>query len=288
VAVQLSSSTGSSTGSSGGSSGGSTGGGSSSGGGSIGGGSSSGGGSTGGGTIGGTTTNNGLRTRPVADPTTTGVAKTLNTTDHTAYLSGYDTGAFGVSDGLTRGQVALIFYRMLKNTNVTITKHFPDVTEGWYYTTAVETLASMGIISGYDNGNFGPNDYVTREQFIAIAIRFATLNVGSGVTFSDVATSWWSYQYIASAVNYGWIDGYSDGTFKPSAIITRGEVAYVVNNVLGRVPDQTSIDAKVANRVTTFKTFTDVPVTNKWYYDVLEAANAHNYVKSNGVETWSN
>lgn len=93
----------------------------------------------------------------IADPEDTGVADWLNTVEHSAYLFGYDDGTFGPNRNVTRAQVAAIFYRLLKDKNVTITKTFDDVPENAWYAKSVNTLASLGIIVGVGNNRYDPD-----------------------------------------------------------------------------------------------------------------------------------
>ena len=220
----------------------------------------------------------------VASPQETGVADWLITDDHIAYLSGYDSDGVKTirpTGNITRAEVAMIFYRLLLDKNPAAEKNFTDVKDGAWYATAVRVLASKGIISGYAGGDFRPNDQITRAEFAAIATRFAKA-VGGKVDFVDVKTGHWAYSNIATAAKYGWVNGYSDGSFAPSGKITRAEVATIVNHMLGRVADEAYIKAnpgKIAN-------FTDLQ-SGKWYYlDMVEAANAHSFETLNGAEAW--
>ena len=145
------------------------------------------------------------RTVPVADPSVTGVSRWLNVTDHIAYLTGYPTGGFGPDNSMTRAEVAQMFYALLNNKNVTITKTFPDVSANAWYATAVNTLASLGMVSGDENGNYRPDAPITRAEFCAIALAFAYEPENAVCYFTDVARGDWFYPYVAQAASYGWI-----------------------------------------------------------------------------------
>ena len=86
------------------------------------------------------------------DPGNTGVADWLRTDEHTASMSGYGNGKFGPTTSVTRAQIAQIFYRLLKDQNVKITVNFTDVAEDAWYAKAVNTLGSLGIVSGNGSG----------------------------------------------------------------------------------------------------------------------------------------
>ena len=222
------------------------------------------------------------RTVPVADPSVTGVSRWLNTTDHIAYLTGYPGGAFGPDNNMTRAEVAQMFYALLNNKNVTITKTFPDVPADAWYATAVNTLASLGMVSGDENGNYRPNDPITRAEFCVIALAFAYEPENAVCYFGDVSRSDWFYTYVAQAASYGWIGGYTNGNFGPNDRITRAQVTTIVNNMLGRAADRDYVIDHQADLVQ----FTDLTRAHWGYFQIMEATNAHNYTKSNGTESW--
>lgn len=216
----------------------------------------------------------------IADPADTGVADWLNTTDHTAYIYGFTDGDFGPGQNVTRAQVAAMFYRLLKNQNVASSASFSDVPAGAWYEDAVKTLAALGVITGYSDGTFRPNEPITRAQFSAIAVRFTDTAAESPLTFTDVPESYWAHDYIATAAGYGWVSGYGDGTFGPYDHITRAQTAVIINRMTGRLADRVAIDAGEGER------FPDVPKTYWAWYDIIEATTTHDYTKGSGMETW--
>lgn len=218
----------------------------------------------------------------VADPEVTGVAGWLQTKEHNGYMGGYGNGLFGPNDNMTRAQAAQMFYNLLLNKNVDITVDFTDVPADAWYGNAVRTLASLGVIKGIGDGQFAPNRTITRAEFTVIAMRFA--NVSADVTnpFTDIATNDWYYTAVTSAVSYGWINGYSDGSFRPQATITRAEVVTIVNRMLNRTADRNFVDSNATAQ------FDDVPNTYWAYYNIMEATIAHDHsIDNDGVESWT-
>ena len=218
----------------------------------------------------------------VADPEVTGVAGWLQTKEHNGYMGGYGNGLFGPNDNMTRAQVARMFYNLLLEKDVPVTVSFTDVPADAWYAEAVNTLASLDVIKGIGDGQFAPNRTITRAEFTVIAMRFA--NVSADVTnpFTDIATNDWYYTAVTSAVSYGWINGYSDGSFRPQATITRAEVVTIVNRMLNRTADRNFVDSSAVTQ------FVDVP-SNYWaYYNIMEATNAHTHtIDNDGVESWT-
>ena len=219
----------------------------------------------------------------VADPDDTGVSGWLNTSDHIQYLSGYGGGKFGPTDNMTRAQAAQMFYNLLLDQDVPITVSFTDVAADAWYAKAVNTLASLGIVDGIGGNHYAPERAITRAEFTVIAMRFAHLDTSGENIFSDVTADAWYYDYVVGSIQYGWINGYEDGTFRPNNTITRSEVTAIVNRMLGRSADKVFVDHH-ADELTQFS---DVPGSYWAYYEIMEAANAHDYVKDNGVEDWT-
>ena len=211
----------------------------------------------------------------------------LNTTDHFAYIVGYGNGEVRPQNNITRAEVATIFFRLLtddvRDENLTKTNRYSDVTRADWYNTAVSTLSSMGIITGYPDGTFRPNAAITRAEFAAIAARFDSNGDKTTAKFSDIVTHW-AKDEISIAYNNGWITGYPDGTFGPQRDITRAETMTLVNRVLNRLPE--TEDDLLPNMTV----WTDNANPNAWYYlAVQEATNSHYYkFKTNSkYEKWT-
>ena len=219
----------------------------------------------------------------VIDPDETGVSDWLNTADHIVYLNGYMDGTFRPDDNMTRAEVAQMFYNLLNDKDVAITVSFSDVASDAWYAEAVNTLASLGMITGVGDNKYEPDRSITRAEFTAIAMRFADLATGGENVFSDVAEDAWYHDYVVGSIQYGWITGYPDGTFRPENTITRAEVTTIVNRMLGRSADRTFI----AEHADELRSFSDVANSHWSYYAVMEATNAHDFTKDNGVETWN-
>ena len=106
---------------------------------------------------------------------------------------------------------------------------FSDVNAGTNYQTAIQWAYNNGIINGYGDGTFGPDNCVRRAELVKMILEYkypgqATSNVaGSEPNFSDVFNSDWYYQYIKFAKNKGIISGYSDGYFRPNICVNRAE-----------------------------------------------------------------
>ena len=217
----------------------------------------------------------------VADPKVTGVADTLETEKHDAYMNGKGNGKFAPDASMTRAEAAQMFYNLLQNKTADQNVKFTDVAATAWYSNAVSTLAARGVINGVGDNKFAPEKTISRAEFTAIAVRLAKSNAAADTKFADVSANAWYSGAVRTAISYGWITGYSDNTFRPNNRITRAEVVTVVNRMLARSCDKTSADSE------SIKNFSDVTKTHWAFYNIAEAANAHNYTKDNGVENWN-
>lgn len=211
----------------------------------------------------------------------------LNTTDHFAYIVGYGNGQVRPQNAITRAEVATIFFRLLtddvREENFTSTNKYTDVAASAWYNNAVSTLSAMGIITGYPDGTFRPNAYITRAEFAAIAARFDADGDKTLAAFSDIANHW-AKDEISVAYNNGWVDGYPDGTFGPQRNITRAETVTLVNRVLNRKPETED------DLLSDMTTWTDNADKKAWYYlAIQEATNSHyyKYKENSEYEKWT-
>ena len=214
-------------------------------------------------------------------PDETGVSDWLNAEDHIAYMTGYPDKTFGPNRNMTRAEVAQMFYALLKNQNVTVTASFSDVPANAWYAKAVNTMATLGMVTGYPDGTFHPDATITRAEFTTIALAFADGVKGAECNYYDVLQTAWFYDYIAQATEYGWIGGSGD-YFRPNDMITRAEVSIIVNNMLGRSADTKYVDKHEDELVT----FPDVKPSYWAYYSIMETVNGHEYTMENGQENW--
>ena len=211
----------------------------------------------------------------------------LNGKDHYAYIIGYGNNDVRPQNNITRAEVATIFFRLLtdetREANMTKSNGYNDVKDGDWFCCAVSTLSKMGIIKGYEDGSFKPNDPISRAEFAAIAARFDPDGDKTPASFSDV-TSHWAKDEISIAANHGWIKGYEDGSFKPDQKITRAETMTLVNRVLNRLPEAKDDLHK------DMKTWVDNMDETAWYYlAVQEATNSHYFKNktSTKFEQWT-
>lgn len=209
----------------------------------------------------------------------------LETGDHFAYMAGYPDSTFLPEKNMTRAEVAVMFSRMMTkriNEDQTYVPSFLDVTaDKWYYN-QIGFMEQFGIITGYPDGTFRPEDPITRAEFATMVAKFNKLAEIGTAAFTDVDESHWAAVYIAQVYNRGWASGYPDGTFKPDKNITRAEAVSTINRMLGRNGDRNFIDEHKYEIVN----FKDINNAYWAYYDIHEAANAH-YYEIDFAESWT-
>jgi 5'-nucleotidase / UDP-sugar diphosphatase len=149
---------------------------------------------------------------------------------------------------------------------------FSDVDENNTFYANVRCLACRGIVSGYSDGTFRPNNQVTRGQLAKMVSNSAGFNeVVTGHTFEDVPPSNTFYEWIERLTTRGYMSGYACGGpgepctsgrpyFRPFANATRGQTSKIVSNAAGFTETHTS------------QTFQDVPPTHTFYQEIQRLA----------------
>ena len=115
--------------------------------------------------------------------------------------------------------------------------------------TAIEALASRGIINGKTENSFEPNSTMTRAEFATIIARGLGLPQKSNAIFSDVTANDWFYNYVGTAYTYGIIKGVSENEFNPNGTITREEAAVMVTRAAKLCGMDTEMDTLAARDV---------------------------------------
>lgn len=115
---------------------------------------------------------------------------------------------------------------------------FSDISPKATYADEVNHLASLGIINGNENGEFKPDDMITREQFARLIIATADEDYKAEIyknstVFPDITSSRWSSGFVNAAVKLGYMKGMLDGKFHPTDGVTYAQVCTVLVKMLG-------------------------------------------------------
>jgi hypothetical protein len=147
-------------------------------------------------------------------------------------INGYPDNTFKPDNSMTRSEFVTIIVKAF-NLESQEGVGFADTSNHWAES-EIGIAAALGIVTGYTEGTFGPDDLITREQMAAIIIRAANITAeDAGIEFTDSSeVSDWAHTVLAAAVAEGLIDGYEDGTIKPQANTTRAEAVTVILRAL--------------------------------------------------------
>ncbi|MFA6305499.1 MAG: S-layer homology domain-containing protein [Candidatus Gracilibacteria bacterium] len=122
---------------------------------------------------------------------------------------------------------------------LSVGKLFTDVDSTNQYYDAIKYVKDNGIVQGYGDGTFKPDDKINRAELVKIIVEAGVADDSMTETcdiksvFSDLKNSEWYVQYICTAYNMGIINGYPDGTFKPANYINFVEAAKIIVNGFG-------------------------------------------------------
>ena len=155
-------------------------------------------------------------------------------------MNGTEKG-FEPNSATTRAMIVTMLHR-LNGTPAAGVAGFADVAGGQWYSEAVAWAAANGVVNGYSDTKFAPNEEITREQLAAILYRYAQfkgLDVsakGDLSGFADgAAVSGWAQEAMQWAVGAGLLNGNADGTLASAAGATRAEVAMILMRFEGAV-----------------------------------------------------
>ncbi len=114
---------------------------------------------------------------------------------------------------------------LLSTATIASASTFSDLREAHRNYTAIQYLSEKNILKGYPDGSFQPQRLVGRAEFLKIVLESSkvSLDVEESGNFSDVDENAWYGKYVKKAKKEGWIQGYSDGTFKPSQPVNKVE-----------------------------------------------------------------
>jgi hypothetical protein len=140
-------------------------------------------------------------------------------------ITGFQDGSFRPSDKVTRAQAAIMIGRALGLDGTKRTSGFKDVGTSSAASGYIASAVERGIITGFKDNTYRPNDPVTRGQMAIFIARAYDLKNEAQVSFSDVPKGSVSYVYIQRILAEGITTGYNDGTFKPEKELIRSDFA---------------------------------------------------------------
>ena len=182
------------------------------------------------------------------------------------YMSGISSDKFAPNEKITRAEAASVLKRLIDDkAKANGESSFSDLKEGqWFYDNIV-FIEKRGLISGYEDGTFKPNEPMTRAQFASMMANYLKLNVGKHpIDFKDVKENYWASEAINALSSHGIMVGKSKNEFKPNDKITRAEAATIFNKILDRKINKSFLDKYSKNP------FKDLNRNHWAYYQVME------------------
>lgn len=151
-------------------------------------------------------------------------------------MNGISDAAFAPDGTTTRGMIVTILWRMSDSPKAEGIQ-FDDVSADYYYAEAILWASANGIVTGYGDGKFGPDDNITREQLAAILYRYSgevyEESADKLVAFTDAdKISDYAKTAFAWATSKGLIAGMDDGSLAPQGGATRAQVATVLYRMI--------------------------------------------------------
>ncbi|MDD4237297.1 MAG: S-layer homology domain-containing protein [Desulfotomaculaceae bacterium] len=147
-------------------------------------------------------------------------------------ISGYPDGTFRPDNPITRAEFITVLVKAFE-FKLKDGKSFADTAEHWSEE-YIATATAGGIVNGYDDDTFGPDDHITREQMAVMTAKAAKINSVAGEpAFADSGSiSGWASAAVNTATVNGIMKGYPDNNFRPQGSATRAEAVTVIINAL--------------------------------------------------------
>ncbi len=156
-------------------------------------------------------------------------------------MRGISETSFAPDKNTTRAMIATVLYRLSKEEKVPSASSFKDSVKGQWYYDAVSWAEENGIVNGYQNGNFGVNDNLTREQLVKIMYSYAKHKKYDVSTTYDLSkfkdnnkVSEWATEPMKWALETGLLKGNPDGSINPQGKATRAEIAVIIKRFMNK------------------------------------------------------
>ncbi|PQP85535.1 S-layer homology domain-containing protein [Paenibacillus sp. AR247] len=154
---------------------------------------------------------------------------------------------------------------------------FSDISGHWAED-SIKKAVSAGIVKGYPDGMFKPDNAVTRAEFVVMLMNALKMQeAGAELNFSDAAEiRAWAQKAVSQALLLGIVNGYEDGTFGPNGSITRAEIAMMIAKIL-KLPNE-------GNAITPFTDDKEIPV---WAKGAVEALKGKGIIQGTGTNQFN-
>ncbi|WP_242295970.1 S-layer homology domain-containing protein [Bacillus cereus group sp. BfR-BA-01427] len=160
-------------------------------------------------------------------------------------VQGYGNNIFGFGDNVTRGQVARMIYMYVKpaDADASFKNPFTDI-KGHLFEKEILALAKAGLVNGFGDGKYGPDDILTREQMAQVLTNAFKFKATKTTKFADVDKNSWSYDAISALEENGVTIGTGDNMYSPKMFVTREAYSQFLYNSINAVEKETKPEVK--------------------------------------------
>ncbi|PFD15299.1 S-layer homology domain-containing protein [Bacillus cereus] len=160
-------------------------------------------------------------------------------------VQGYGNNIFGFGDNVTRGQVARMIYMYVKpaDADASFKNPFTDI-KGHLFEKEILALAKAGLVNGFGDGKYGPDDILTREQMAQVLTNAFKFKATKTTKFADVDKNSWSYGAISALEENGVTIGTGGNMYSPKMFVTREAYSQFLYNSINAVEKETKPEEK--------------------------------------------
>ncbi|MCU5770486.1 S-layer homology domain-containing protein [Bacillus cereus] len=160
-------------------------------------------------------------------------------------VQGYGNNIFGFGDNVTRGQVARMIYKYVKpaDADASFKNPFTDI-KGHLFEKEILALAKAGLVNGFGDGKYGPDDILTREQMAQVLTNAFKFKATKTTKFADVDKNSWSYGAISALEENGVTIGTGGNMYSPKMFVTREAYSQFLYNSINAVEKETKPEVK--------------------------------------------
>ncbi len=160
-------------------------------------------------------------------------------------VQGYGNNIFGFGDNVTRGQVARMIYMYLKpaDADASFKNPFTDI-KGHLFEKEILALAKAGLVNGFGDGKYGPDDILTREQMAQVLTNAFKFKATKTTSFTDIDKNSWALKAISALEENGVTIGTGDNMYSPYTHVTREQYSQFLYNSINAVEKETKPEVK--------------------------------------------
>ena len=160
-------------------------------------------------------------------------------------VQGYGNNIFGFGDNVTRGQVARMIYMYVKpaDADASFKNPFTDI-RGHMFEKEIRALAKAGLVNGYGEGKFGPDNVLTREQMAQVLTNAFKFKATKTTSFTDIDKNSWALKAISALEENGVTIGTGGKMYSPYAHVTREQYSQFLYNSINAVEKETKPEVK--------------------------------------------